>query len=160
MDCQLYDQLPAHKVAYHYPTEEEVDYLVANLRDSDRLELTENPYRNPDEDLYHLAQRCVRDSEKVWVVRDSGFPFLLFGVSRISAEVGAPWMFGTDLMSKHAKRITQLSPLWLQHFNYPVLANLFDTRNDTHIRWAYRMGFQDVAEYPNNPAYRLLVRKI
>lgn len=142
MDCSVHDELPAPKVAYHYPDEQDIDYIVMNLREEDRRELEESPLRQPNETLLQLAERSVQSSGHVWVVRDHGIPFLLFGCLTVNEATGCPWLFGTNLMQKHSRRILRQAPRWFDHFGHTAFLNLFDTRNTAHIRWAYHLGFR------------------
>lgn len=160
MDRQLHNQLPAaSSVTYRHPTSDDILYIVREMRRTDVRELMENPYCN-DRTLHEIVRDSVSVSPHAWVACEDDVPFLMFGCAYTHQWIGCPWLFGTDNMVKHHKAILREAPYWLSLFSTGkfLLANLFDTRNTAHIRWARLLGFEPADKLNTN--YQYMVKRV
>lgn len=160
MDRQFHNELPAVSgVTYRHPTPDDILHIVREMRWTDVRELMENPYCN-DRTLYEIVRDSVSVSPHAWVACADDVPFLMFGCGYTHAWIGSPWLFGTDAMTKYHKSVLREAPYWLGLFGAGkyLMANLFDTRNTTHIRWARLLGFEPAERYNKN--YQYMVKRV
>ncbi len=144
-------------MTYRKPTLDDVMHVIREMRESDVRELTEHPHAG-DRVLAETVRDSISVSKHAFVACHADVPFLMFGCAYSSKWVGTPWLFGTNDMTKHYREVIKTAPTWLRLFEEStgVLVNIFDTRNDTHIRWARLMGFVD--DESVNINYRYMVR--
>jgi hypothetical protein len=94
-------------------------------------------------DLPTVMDLCINQSAMALTGEFDGEPVCLFGVVATSPGVGAPWMFGSSLIDKHAVAFLRGSKtvisVMLNEWDY--LENWADTRNLRGLRWIRFMGF-------------------
>lgn len=122
----------------------DADYadLIANIRDSDRLEVQSISGRDLSELL--LAPRPY--SHKTWTARAESGLVAMFGYANYESQpgVGVPWMLATDLISQHEKDLLALSKphIKLMEQLFDKLHNYVAADNDAAIRWLEWLGFK------------------
>lgn len=122
----------------------DVATLARELRAADRDELLAS---TGSDDVRAIVADSVRRSvAPLAAVDPDGRLIALFGhapVGTILTPLAAPWLLGTDLVSRNAGILIKLSreyvALWREHF--PLLVNFVDARNRASIRYLKRVGF-------------------
>jgi hypothetical protein len=150
MDRGVYYPVPSGSIAISVPTDEDLDFLAANLRTEDAREVAESPF-NPHGLPARQIFEGVKDLPGTRVVKHKGVPFMIVGVL-FQGGTAFPWMLGTPAMKSFHKSIFIESKKWLGQIKQhsPVVFNYFDIRNTTHIKWALRMGFRPTKVLLNN----------
>ena len=117
-------------------TPEDIQYVSANLRDSDKVEIWASHRRRPED----LPEVC-KDVE-CWVGVDDNVPFCLFGCNDADGY-GSPWLLATDAINFHSiwflKQSKRLAKLWL--WRHGKLTNYIHAENETSILWLIWLGF-------------------
>lgn len=123
------------------PTDEMIEYIAANMRDADALEVWEMCRHTPLQSI--RAGLDISKFSTVAVI--NGIPCAVFGlvVVDILSGTGVPWLLGTDyaveqrrVFLKHCKQgLGQMLDICPNLFNY-VHAD-----NKISVRWLKYMGF-------------------
>lgn len=73
----------------------------------------------------------------------TGDPFIFFGMNEYDEDSGLVWMLATPEISRSARSVLHWTPQVLTgwHQCRPLLFNYVDARNELHIRWLKRIGF-------------------
>ena len=128
-------------VEFRYATPDDVEELIANLREADRQELIAS-----DGDPAEAVRRSVRES--VWAVSCviKGKLAAINGVAPIDGLLGSrgsPWMLGTPVIDRHPSVLVRASRWYVDVMldQYPHLLNFMDARNTRSIRWLKGLGF-------------------
>lgn len=105
-------------------------------------------------ELEQIMQWCVDNSDVALTGEIDGEPVCLFGV--VSADTpgeGAPWMFGSSLIDKHAVAFLKASRHVVATFlaEWDHLQNWTDARNTRGLRWLKFMGFTIHPAEPHGP---------
>lgn len=115
--------------------------LAAKARKADRNEvvgITGGPVTSSLEYGFHAPGEA-------WVVADKATqePLLAFGVVACLPGTGTVWLIGADLKSSEAAQVLRHGAEVLEGLQarWPVLLNVVDARNKTHVRWLRRHGF-------------------
>lgn len=68
----------------------------------------------------------------------------IFGVVKLSDELGCPWMVATPLLLAHQFYFLRHCKPWVDKLSsgFNCLANCVDARNELHIKWLKWCGFQ------------------
>lgn len=84
-----------------------------------------------------------------------GRPACMFGVTKAhwNADVGIPWMLGTNVVTRCARQLLKHSPRFIDEMllDYPVLINMVHCDNKPAIRFLRRMGFRFGEPGPAGP---------
>jgi hypothetical protein len=132
---------PVVKVA---PTTlEDIDQLVADMRDQDVAELRAAGHG----DLHTLLVDSVAMSRWSYGMRIDTKLACVIGLAvggTVLTPVGVPWMIGTHIVPTHHRILTRLArriyiPRMLEEA--PYLMNTVHARNFLAIRWLKHMGF-------------------
>lgn len=131
-------------------TEEDCLFLAPRLREADVQEIKACSGEPP---LAALL-RGLRYSDTCFTLLLPGtdVPFAMAGVLPYPYEpiVGGVWMLATDAL-EHAKlpflRRCQIVVDAMNH-RWPVLTNVVDERNFTHIKWLKWLGFTFIRRHP------------
>lgn len=117
--------------------------LAERLRSADKDEIYAARGIGPNEAL----EICVVDSTKCFTVLDGDTPIAMFGYLHVDDDTAQVWMLGSDELTQNKKWFVRESKRWLCEFEkqYRVLFNFIDARNELHIKWIDRMGF-DIVE--------------
>jgi len=95
------------------------------------------------------------NSVKAWTGLADGKVACIWGVSADDddAEVGIPWMLGTDLIAQHSVRflIESRGALDEMQAMFPILRNHVDERNKAAIKWLRWLGFKIFPTVPFGP---------
>jgi len=122
------------------PTAEDVDYLIANMRQPDIDELLAMTG-----DVDKTVRHSVKRSNHKWSVYANGQFVCIFGVGSPSllSDTGVVWMLGTDLIERYKGAFIKYSRDYITAMLsvYPYLTNFVDARNTRTIRWLKFMGF-------------------
>lgn len=117
-------------------TEEDILYIAANLRESDRREIWASHRRRPEE----LPESC-RDVE-VWAAL-ADTPVCIFGCNA-EESCGVPWLLATDEVLNHRVQFLRISRHicreWLR--KHKVLTNFVHAENELCILWLNWLGFE------------------
>lgn len=84
-------------------------------------------------------------SDFAYTIEFDGQPETMFGcgTSNIAANIGAPWLLGSDALEKHYRHFLRGSRFWIEQMTsqYSVLRNIVDDRNEVSKRWLEWLGF-------------------
>jgi hypothetical protein len=123
------------------PTVQHVKFVAYNMRRADRDEVHALSGWTPEKALIH----SVEHSEMVFCAIHDGFPAVIWGVGvpTILYREGMPWLMGTPVIERNAKRFLRLSRLWVDEIldRFGPLYNVVDARNHVSIRWLRWLGF-------------------
>lgn len=131
-----------HAYTIRDATIEDMDALLADIRDADRDEVMAF-----DKDCRKVMRLSYLGSMMCKAVECEDGLLCVLGVSAESLADGdgCPWMLGTKLLeTKHKRAILELSPECLRIVRelFPgKLENFVDARNTKSIRWLRWMGF-------------------
>ena len=123
-------------------TYENTLHMATRLRACDERELyAASGMTGPE-----AVSRGVAASDgNAWVVEFEGEAFCVFGVVRLSDNIGIPWLLATKKMYQdECKNFTLVrSKEWIARLmgDYKVLLNYVDARNKQAIRWLEWAGF-------------------
>ena len=122
-------------------TSDDVEQLIADLREADRQELIAS-----GEDPEDAIRRSVCDSVWTVAVRIDGKLAAITGLAPINGLLGSqasPWMLGTPHVDKYPSVLVKVGRLYSGAMleQYPHLLNFVDARNTRSIRWLKRLGF-------------------
>lgn len=122
------------------PTAEDVDYLIANMRQPDIDELLAI-----SGSIEKTVRHSVARSNHKWSVYADGQFVCIFGISQptLLSDGGVVWMLGTDLIERYKGAFIKHSRDYIEAMLsvYPYLTNFVDARNTRTIRWLKFMGF-------------------
>jgi len=78
-----------------------------------------------------------------WAAEADGRTEAVFGAGPVNAELGRPWLVGTDEVAKHPVTFYRLSRGIVDGMKtrYEQLENWVDARNELSIRWLRWLGF-------------------
>ncbi len=126
------------------PTDADIAFVVNNLRDADRDEISAaTGAKNPA----LIVSEAVRLSVPgITLLAPTGEPVGLAGVVpavQAGNSLGIIWMVGTDGIETCRRPFLRHSRVLSEWLNskYDVLANCVDARNTVHIRWLRWCGF-------------------
>lgn len=136
-------------------TMEHAVILAERMRQADKDEVLAQSGAHP---AFALGA-SLAVSEVAWTGLVDGEIVAMWGVGRsdeLDDTVGVPWLLGTDLVEKHARRFLIHSRPLLEQVQerFPVLENHVDARNTVAIRWLRWLGFDIFATVPYGP-YKL-----
>lgn len=128
------------------------------MRQADRDEVFAASGKTPVQSLTF----SLRHSRVAWTVLVDGKPEVIFGLAdmNVLAGVGAPWLLGTDAVTRHSTAFLRGSVEWRGQLlaRYPTLRNLVDDRNAVSKRWLKWLGFTLSSPIPighDGAAFRL-----
>lgn len=120
----------------------DIEYIAANVREADRIEIYESSRRDVAEALRDTVTRSERTAVAVY----DGKPEAIFGVGRLSlmSDVGVPWMIGTKALTGNARKVMSVARPLLRRVmqGNEVLRNFVHADNKLAIRWLKSMGFR------------------
>lgn len=91
----------------------------------------------------------VAHSEPCFAVVEEGIVIGLFGVlpDADAPESGMVWLVGSDALVRSSSRFVRTARHWLAELDrrYAVLWSRVDARNEVHLRWLRRAGFELLA---------------
>lgn len=81
-----------------------------------------------------------------WTCVIDGRPEIMWGVARITADIGGIWLLGSDAIYRIKKTLMEqaASSIRVMHRRYPILTNFIDYRNVASLSWLHRLGFEPV----------------
>lgn len=138
---------------------EDIDELLRNLRECDRLEVEASAGRRRVASALQLTGRMSIWSKSAFA---DGELANVFGVSPqdFVQGVGCPWMLATPVFDRHPRAVIRLCrgyiPPMLELF--PHLVNYVDARNTKSIKWLAWLGFEIHPAAPYG-AYKLPFHK-
>lgn len=119
-----------------------VEYVAANIRECDRVEVYESSKRDVLIALSHSVER----SDRTMTMQVGGVPVAIAGVGRLSltSTVGVPWMLGTDDVTRRSRLLLPHGPAVVRRMmqSHDVLRNLVHDENKASIRWLRSLGFR------------------
>lgn len=121
---------------------EDIPYIAANMRESDRVECMASSLLEPEAALTESFEM----SETAWTGLYKGKPEIMVGVARLSilSEIGFIWMLSTTTAEKNAFLWARFCRPAIDQMlaRYDRLENYIDTRNRAALRWAKWLGFE------------------
>lgn len=142
------------------PEEEDIVYLIDNMRGSDI------------NDLYALNEVSINDVVRESVlVSDEDYIFAVHADNCLIAiggcrgsldisgnEIGIPWLLGTKLLTKYSKKLTKTSIRGIKIMleRWDVLTNVISVENKSTIKWLCALGFKLKEQYEINPGYPIV----
>lgn len=127
------------------------------MRQADRDEVLASSGKTPFEALVF----SLRKSSFAYTALVDGRPEVMFGCGDINvlAEMGAPWLLGTDAVDANYVAFLRMSKKWKRELlgRYQVLRNVVDDRNVVSKRWLSWLGFKlgDPLALKNGHIFRL-----
>lgn len=123
------------------PTPEDVEFVIANIRDEDVAEITALDNGNVRDALYETP-----DLEKnAWVWEREGKVHAIFGVNPVEGldKVGVIWMLATKTFDEHFMVFAAACKVVVEHMikNYEYLFNYVYVENRKSIKWLKWLGF-------------------
>jgi hypothetical protein len=123
----------------------DVEVLARELRAGDRAELVAST--GADDPRAAIAESLHISVAPLAATDEAGGLVALFGIAplgTILTPLGAPWLLGTDRVSRHAGILIKLSREYVARWQeqFPLLANFVDARNKASIRYLERVGFK------------------
>ena len=119
-------------------TPDALRYIVAHLREDDRIEL--RAMSLSDDNVDYWVDRIMARSMIAFVARYNGVPVSAWGMMPMWPGVGAAFAFGTDdwgrallTMTKHVRRF--MIPLLLEHGFHRIECRSLATRQEDMGRW-------------------------
>lgn len=124
------------------PTQpEHVEYVAANMRECDRLEVWASSHHSPIESL----RESVGLTDQPETILVHGVPAAICGVASIPdvANVGVPWMLGTGAVETAPLAFGRICLEWIgrKRRQWPLLINYSDARATRTHRWLEWLGF-------------------
>ncbi len=127
---------------------EDVEALIANLRESDLIECI--AYGR--DDIPAGIRSSVNRSVLCWTGLADGEVASIMGCTPLNmlAGIGSPWMLGTPLLDRHSRVLVRETPAYIARMLsiFPHLFNLVHVENTTSVRWLRRVGFTLHAPVP------------
>ena len=114
--------------------------IAPHLRDADRFELEAK-----GRDVEQALLESVRVSRTTYTVCLHGRPFCLFGLAPFeSVSTASVWLLSTPELLNHVKTFMRIAPQVLEEWRkeFPILFNFVHEKNEVHLRWLERMGFE------------------
>ena len=136
-------------ISIHPANRQDVQRVAIDLRLPDVLELRLAGSTDPERAVWESFEASV------WcgVARANGEPVVLFGVGQgRDAEIGVPWMLGTDGISAIRASFVLASIVQRDRMlkQFRVLQNMVHAGNEISIRWLRWLGF-NIEEKPFGP---------
>lgn len=125
------------------------------MREADRQEAWANAHLTPLDALKH---GYVYSAEAFTIYRiEDKLPVAMFGYTKPDALYGGIWLLGSKELENHSVRFLKESRYWLNHIQdrVPLLFNVVDQRNTTHIRWIEWLDFKFIRVIPEYGAEKL-----
>lgn len=123
------------------PRPEHVAELATHMRVSDRAALKAAGYT----DLEQIVRVSLTLSTRSSALINCGRVVAIFGLVPLPPHkgLGAPWMMGTDLVTRHRRALIRLAPALIAEMLQvcPSLINLVHADNEFSIRWLTKVGF-------------------
>lgn len=136
----------------------DVYYIAPRLRLTDRSEVLATGHG----DVLDVLLRGFEESEVcLTLLTHTGVPFALLGVVSINKRWGRVWMLATDELNNMSIPFLKHTTAVLNALNfiYPVLYNIIDTRNDTHMTWLKWCGFNMMQKFEiNNVTFQYFMK--
>lgn len=130
------------KVEIKPTTEEDVVYLIENMRQADRDEIEVSYGDSRVEDIVRYS---VKESREPMSGFGDGELVCIFGVVDVSLveRIGVPWMLTTDAIDKYQRLFLLNNRRYVRKWReqYKYLYNHVDVRNETAIKWLKWLGF-------------------
>jgi len=112
------------------------------MRKADIDEVFASSGRSPAQALAFSMRR----SSIAYTALVDGRPEVMFGAGDLNvlAEIGAPWLLGTDAVETYYMQFLRRSVSWRGQLlaRYRVLRNVVDDRNTASKRWLSWLGFK------------------
>lgn len=126
----------------------ELETIAKSLRFRDVRELQDLWGLTPMEGL----RISLESSLKTYIIYENEIPQGYFGLGRgTTFGVTHPWMLSSEVVSEYPILLCRYGRTiikeWL--FEFPILTNLIDSRNDLHISWLKSIGFKFIKDYFN-----------
>lgn len=124
------------------PTTQDINYLIENMREIDRIEMDDLMGVTPAEALIKTPNIMTNS----WILQIDDKPICIFGVTprKDDKRLGVIWLLGTNDFDENAKTIAFLSKHVLEQLisAYDYVFNYVHSKNKKSIRWLKWMGFR------------------
>ncbi len=121
--------------------------LAPRLRPEDAREITSASGMPPEENLIH----AIRTSRLSYSILAGDTVIGMFGVADhyVIRTYGVIWFVASDEIKRHAIEVMRRCSTYVNVFldYYAALGNCVDMRNQMHIKWIKRMGFQTLGTH-------------
>ncbi len=130
-------------------TLEDCHSLAPRLRPEDVQEVWALCHQTPIQAL----EESFKASDLTYVVDYNGVGILMCGVGMVpgSPGVGCCWLLGTPEIRTVKLGFLRACRKHIEDFHklYPVLWNLVDIRNTSHLKWLKWLGFEIIKHHPS-----------
>lgn len=139
-------------VTFTQPTADDIDELVANMREQDVAECRAAGH----DDLRAIVAEGVHISSMVWTARVDGHLAAIFGCAPYDPQmpgIGVPWLLGTPEIPRHRRILARHAAPYIGRMlaAHPHLLNVVHARNTVATAWLRRMGFALQGAAPHGP---------
>lgn len=129
--------------------------LAPTLRDVDVQEIRAASGEDPLAALLNSVD--VSDEDMCWTIKYDGIPVGMFGVNRLSDEIGGAWLLASPGIYQNKRDFLAKSREYIDvmHTRYEWLTNFIDERNYVTRRWLESLGWKPVQRIAEFGAGRL-----
>lgn len=136
---------------FHKPTDKDLVFIAANMRDDDKAEVYAASGSTPHEALV----TSVRRSKAAVVVRHEGVPLVAYGLVKpsILSSTGIIWMLGTNQSLDYPRAFMVYTRIAIKEMllECDELMNYVHDENITSIKWLKALGFEMGEPEPYGP---------
>lgn len=120
--------------------------LAPHLRVSDQIEIWASSGMQPLDALLDSIE--VSDDDMCWAAMLNRLPVAMFGVNRLSEEIGGIWLLASPAIYTNKRDFMRKCYEYLakMHERYEYLTNFVDARNLPTLAWLPRLGFKPVQQ--------------
>ena len=132
-------------------TRKDARALAPRLRESDKREIYRSSGMWPEQALVESV--AASDWDMCWAAELDGSVEVIFGVSRLSEQLGGIWMLGSDRIYDAPRDFYKKCQRYLMvmHQRYPALTNFVDVEHTSSHRWLTKLGFERLRVAPYGP---------
>lgn len=129
----------------------DVEFIAANMRESDTIEVWNSHGHKPLEALNYAASYSRFGA----IACSNGVPLVAFGlvICDVMLSTGCPWLLGTNQAMKYRREFLTESPRIIASMLEMCkhLENYIHVENNNSLRWLRRLGFQFDKPQPFGP---------
>lgn len=135
--------------------------IASRMRYEDIREAADLANLSPQEAI-QTSLKASEGNGRAYVVYADETPEVVFGCVGSSAiGVGHPWLLGTDIIAALPVSFAKLFVRYVKEFQglFPILTNIMDARNESHLKWLEATGFKFIKDYPDFGPGRVLAKQ-
>lgn len=146
------------KITIRTPTEDDIQYLAANMRQCDIDEILATHGQTPIDAIRQSIANSPADF--VYAAHVDGVLACMGGaaVDSLLSDTCRPWLLGTTSLRRYNKSFTRGGRRVVRMMlnRWRILTNIVDARNAVSIRWLGALGFVFGEPYQNERGYTVM----